>query len=147
MAFGKWEDPAAVVRGILGGILAVATLVLIVLWLSPDGVDWHWSAFVGVLWAFWVLFHDVVNLIVRPLGEIFAGVTGGGPSPQPFTIDEETAHLERLLESPTADRHRKMVTAVRLAEIYRTHQGDLAKAERLLAQYPEAPRLDAPPHS
>ena len=66
VAFSKWEDPAAVVRGILGGTLAVATLVLIVLWLSPGGVGWPWAAFVGTLWAFWALFNDVVNLIDAP---------------------------------------------------------------------------------
>ena len=146
---GRFETPAAAVRAVLGGTLGVATLALAVTWLWGGTVDWRLGAFVSALWVFWAVFHDTVNLVVRPLMEILTGVVYGTADAPAFTLDEETAFLERLLESSTADRHRKILTAVRLAEIYRTHQHDPAKADRLLAEmrvrYPEARELDGTP--
>ena len=143
---GRFEDPVQAVRAILGGTLAVATLILIVMWLSTGHLDWQWSGFVGLLWVFWAAFQDTLTLVLRPLIKIFTGAAlGAGPAPA-FTIAEETTLLERLLDSPTADRHRKLLTAVRLAEIYRTHEQDGVKADRLLARmradYPDARELD-----
>lgn len=143
---GRFEDPVAAVRAILGGALALATFILVGMWLSSGHFDWQWGRFVGLLWIFWAVFHDTLNLVVRPLMQIFTGAAlGDSPAPT-FTIEEETALLERLLESPTADRHRKVLTAIRLAEIYRTHERDHAKADRLLAEtrahYPDARELD-----
>jgi len=144
--FGSWEDPATVVRALLGGALAVATLVLGLIWLTTGVLDRSVAELLGVLWVFWVVFHDTLNLVLRPLARLFAGVAYGDAAPS-FTIDEETTYLECLLDSPSADRHRRVLTAVRLAEIYRTHQHDPAKAEGLLTamrtRYPDAPELHA----
>jgi len=144
--FGSWDDPATVVRALLGGALAVATVILGLVWFVTGALDRHLAELLGVLWVFWVVFHDTLNLVVRPLGRMFTSVAYGD-APPAFTIDEETAYLERLLDSPAADRHRKVLTAVRLAEIYRTHQGDGGRADRLLAEmrarYPDARELDA----
>lgn len=142
----RFEDPVQAVRAILGGTLAVATLMLLVTWLSTGHLDWQWAGFVGLLWGFWAVFQDTLHLVLRPLMKIFTGVAlGESPAPA-FTIAEETALLERLLDSPAADRHRKVLTAIRLAEIYRTHEKDGAKADRLLARmraaYPDARELD-----
>lgn len=146
MPLGNWENPASVVRAILGGALAVATLILGLVWLTTGAVDRHLVELLGLLWVFWVVFHDTLNLVLRPLARLFTSVAYGDAAPS-FTIEEETTYLERLLDSPAADRHRRVLTAVRLAEIYRTHQHDAAKADALLAtmraRYPDARELDA----
>src|SRR2546425_6142658 len=42
--------------------------------------------------------------------------------------------LERLLAGGGLERHREILVGVRLAEIYRLHQRDAAKAEALIAR-------------
>lgn len=145
MQFGDWENPRAAVRAILGGALILATLLLAAMALGSHHIDWQWAAFVSLLWVCWVVFNDTIDLVIMPLVRIFSGAAAG--SGIPITIDEETAYLERLVENPGADAHRRVVTAVRLAEIYRTHQHDQPKADALLArmraQYPDARELHA----
>jgi hypothetical protein len=140
---GDWEDPRSAVRAILGGALILATLLLVVMALGSHHVDWQWVAFVSLLWVFWVVFNDTVNLVIMPLVRIFSGAAAGNGVP--ITMDEETAYLERLVDNPAADAHRRVLTALRLAEIYRTHQHDPSKADTLLArmraQYPAAREL------
>jgi len=63
-----------------------------------------------------------------------------------ITMDEETAMLEHLIDAdPPPPQHRVVLAGIRLAEIYRTHQHDAAKAEaviaRLVSRYPDAPEL------
>lgn len=72
------------------------------------------------------------------------GSAGFGAPGAAFTIQEETVMLERrLVQGPTA--HQRILAGIRLAEIYRTHQRDAAKAQalvaRLCAQYPDASEL------
>ena len=65
------------------------------------------------------------------------------------SIDEghvEWRRVALLLDAdPPLPRHRTVLAGIRLAEIYRTHQHDVAKAEqvitRLVARYPDAPEL------
>src|SRR5207245_2738412 len=63
------------------------------------------------------------------------------------TVDEqERAALERLRGAlPPPSPHRLIIAGIRLAEIYRTHQKDAAKADaliaRLAAEHPDAPEL------
>lgn len=56
-------------------------------------------------------------------------------------IDAVTASLERLVDDPGTDAHHRIMGARRLAEIYRTHLNDPARAEALLtrlrARYPD----------
>src|SRR5437667_4506953 len=64
-----------------------------------------------------------------------------------ITIDQETASHEHLLAAdPPPPLHRVIIAGIRLAEIYRTHQRDVPKADaliaRLAAQYPDAPRSE-----
>src|SRR2546422_494975 len=73
-------------------------------------------------------------------------LTGGMPGSTGITIDQETASLEHLLAAdPPPPPHRVIIAGIRLAEIYRTHQRDVPKADaliaRLAAQYPDAPEL------
>ncbi len=141
-----WDDPAVIVRAVFGGALVVATAVLLGLLFATGKWDWRWFAFAATMWALWAAFHDVLSLVVRPLsGFVGRALTSGlDDSPPPITMDEETVYLERLLQAPLT-RHREILAAVRLAEIYRTHQQNQAKSDELLARlrakYPEAPEL------
>jgi len=74
-------------------------------------------------------------------------LTGGAmPGGRAITIQDETAMLERLVDAdPPPPSHRVVLAGIRLAEIYRTHEHDAAKAEaviaRLISRYPDAPEL------
>jgi len=90
----------------------------------------------------------VIRGAVEPLGRFLGGALTGGAMPggPTITIDDETAMLEHVLDAdPPLPRHRTVLAGIRLAEIYRTHQHDAAKAEqviaRLVARYPDAPEL------
>ena len=143
----EWEDPRAVVRALLGGAVAVATIFWIVMSISAQRVDWRMGAFVGLLWAIWTMYQDVVRLFVEPVTRRISGLAVGGIADGVplITITEETGYLERLLESSALTAHRRILVAVRLAEIYRTHDHDQAKSDALLARmraaYPNAPEL------
>ena len=143
----EWEDPRDVVRALLGGALAVATIFWVIMSLSAQRVDWRMGGFVGLLWAFWTMYRDVVRLFVEPVTRRISGLAVGGIADGVplITITEETGYLERLLESPGLAAHRRILVAIRLAEIYRTHEHDQAKSDALLARmrsaYPDAPEL------
>jgi hypothetical protein len=142
-----WEDPRAVVRSLLGVALAVATIFWIILSISAGRIDWRMAAFVGLLWAFWTMFNDVVRLFVEPVTRRVSSLAVGGVADgvPMITITEETGYLERLLANAELPAHRRILVAVRLAEIYRTHEHDQAKSDALLARmraaYPDAPEL------
>ena len=68
------------------------------------------------------------------------------PGGRDITIQDETAMLEHLVDAdPPPPPHRVVLAGIRLAEIYRTHEHDAAKAEaviaRLMRRYPDAPEL------
>jgi hypothetical protein len=144
-------SPLNVIRTIVGGVLALATLALVVSCVASDAPAWQLWALVGLLWAFWGFFEDVAAFVVRPFAgfvarSVGAGFGGGplGEAAPPITIDEEIVFLEHLVANPP-NAHRAIMAGIRLAEIYRTHQHDQAKSdallERLRAQYPAAREL------
>ena len=146
-----FADPPSlrgVVRGILGAALALAALALVVVSMSTRHIAWRLVTLVLTLWAAWSFFDGLFGTLVEPLGRFMANALTGGvmPGGTTITIDQETAMLEHLMNAdPSPPPHRVVLAGIRLAEIYRTHQHDAAKAEaligRLVARYPEAPEL------
>src|SRR5689334_1533638 len=141
-------SPFAVVRGVLGGALVVATALLIVVYLDSGEVDPRFAALVGALWVLWGAFHDLIGWVVAPLAGFLGGQVTGTTLDDPsarIDIDRETAMLEQLVADPPPVPHREILAGIRLAEIYRTHQHDDAKSAALLARlrakYPDAPEL------
>jgi hypothetical protein len=141
-------SPLAVVRGFLGAALLLASIGLVVGFMSTGHLDRSVAALVGVLWLIWGVLHDLVGRIFQPLLGFLGGqLLGGADAGPPVQIDlaRETAMLERLMENPPPVPHREIIAGIRLAEIYRTHQGDRAKSDALLARlrakYPEAREL------
>jgi hypothetical protein len=143
--------PLTVIRGMLGGVLALATLALLVSCVASGGVDWQLWGLIALLWTFWGFLEDIVAFVLRPLAAFvtrgFTAGFGGGPlgdPAPPITIDEETVFLEHLVAQPP-NQHRAVLAGIRLAEIYRTHEHDQAKSdallERLRTQYPDAREL------
>jgi hypothetical protein len=141
-------SPLTVVRGILGAALLVATLIVLVDFFATGHLDPRFVGLLGTLWIFWLVFHDVLGVVLQPLagwlgGQLVAG-EDGGPALR-IDIDQETAMLERLLADPPPVPHREILVGIRLAEIYRTHQRNQAKSDELLARlrakYPNAPEL------
>jgi hypothetical protein len=146
--FDDPPSPRAVVRGILGGATLLAAVALVALFLGSGRVEWRLATLVLVLWSAWSFVDSIFESLVEPLGRFLeSALTGGSmPGDPSVTIDLETATLERLLAAdPAVPAHRAILAGIRLAEIYRTHQHDAAKAaallDRLAARYPEAPEL------
>lgn len=140
--------PSTVVRVALGAAFAVAVVLFVVVSVAIGHIVWDLAAFALLLWAAWSFFGSVFESL-QSLGGLLGGtLTGGGETPPgtAITIDEETGMLERLVGAdPAPPPHRVIIAGIRLAEIYRTHQHDAAKAEALIAQlvarYPDAPEL------
>ena len=109
-------------------------------------IAWKLLALFLALWGAWSFFGQLFETLVSPLGRFLGSALTGGamPSGTGITIEQEVAMLEHLLDAdPPA--HRAVLAGIRLAEIYRTHQKDAAKADALIARltsrYPEAPEL------
>ena len=111
--------------------------------------DWRALALAGTAWSLWGVLSGLLDGEVSPLatllGNLLAdGSVGVGDSAPAVTIDEEMARLERRLGEHRSS-HQRIIAGIRLAEIYRTHQHDAAKADALIAQlcaqYPDAPEL------
>jgi len=146
-----FADPPSlrgVMRGILGAALALAALALVVVSIGTRHIEWRLLTFVLTLWAAWSFFDGLFATVVEPLGRFMTNALTGGAMPggTTITIDQETAMLEHLVQvDPPPPPHRVVLAGIRLAEIYRTHQHDTAKADaligRLVARYPEAPEL------
>ena len=141
-------SPLTVVRGFLGAAMGIATVALVVLFFSTGHLDRQLATMVGLLWLAWGVLHDVVGRVVQPLMGFLGGqLLGGSDSGPPVRIDldRETAMLEELIAHPPPVPHREILAGIRLAEIYRTHQGDRAKSDALLAhlraKYPDAREL------
>ena len=111
--------------------------------------DWRTLALAGAAWSLWGVMSGLLDGVALPLatllGNLLAGGSVGvGDTAPAVTIDEEMARLERRL-SQDPSSHQRIIAGIRLAEIYRTHQHDAAKADALIAQlcaqYPDAPEL------
>lgn len=133
-------------RGILGVAAGVTAVLAVVTLLGSGRVDWKLVALFLALWGAWSFFGQLFDTLAALLGRFFGTVLTGGEMPPGtgITIEQETATLERLLAAhPPA--HRAIIAGIRLAEIYRTHQKDHAKAEALIARlasaHPDAPEL------
>ena len=139
-----WSDPLDIARAIFGLALGVTSVVLVVVFATTG--NWKLLALVLALWTFWGIFRDMVDSLLEPLAGFVVNLLTGGytSSGPPLTIEQETAYLERLLQGHLAPHH-EILSGIRLAEIYRTHQHDQAKAdamiERLVAKYPGALEL------
>lgn len=143
------DDPPSP-RAIFGrflGLTAVGAAGALVLILVATGeFDWTLFAFLGLVWALWGFVRGVFGTLIEPAGRFLADqLTGNVPVPgDSETLDEETARFERLLDAPLTP-HREILIGVRLAEIYRLHQHDAAKADALLARlrakHPDATEL------
>jgi hypothetical protein len=147
----SYDDPPSprnVIRGVLGVALGVTLVALVLGSVASGRVAWPFLAFVLALWGAWTFFGALFDDVLAPLAR-FAGtaLTGGAMPPETrITIAEETAMLERLVTAdPPPPPHRVIVAGIRLAEIYRTHDKDGAKADalvaRLAARYPDAREL------
>ncbi|MGH7537742.1 MAG: hypothetical protein ACREMF_03835 [Gemmatimonadales bacterium] len=140
-------SPRVVVSRILGAatLLVVAALLLVLV--STGQFEWRLVTLAGILWAAWSFIGGLLGQVVEPAGRFLANhLTGNVSLPQQdYTIDEQTARLERLLTQGLKPHHAVLI-GIRLAEIYRTHQKDPAKSDILLAQlrakYPDAPELE-----
>jgi hypothetical protein len=146
-----FADPPSlreVVRGILGAALALASLALVIVLISSGHMEWQLVGLMLTLWSAWGFFDTILGSVLEPLGRFLGNALTGGAmhAGTIITIDQETAMLERLLAAdPPAPPHRATLAGIRLAEIYRTHQHDAAKADalldRLVVRYPDAPEL------
>jgi hypothetical protein len=138
----------AVLRGSLGGATAVAALALVAVSVGAKHIEWRLAALTLTLWSAWGFFDALLESVVEPFGRFLGNALTGGAMPggTAITIQDETAMLERLLDAdPPPPPHRVMLAGIRLAEIYRTHEHDAAKAEavidRLVGRFPDAPEL------
>ncbi len=133
-------DPPSVrgvVRGMLGAAMVLAALALVVVSIAAGHIEWRLGALVLALWGAWGFFDSLFGWVLEPLGEFVGNA---------LTIQDETAMLEHLVTAdPPPPPHRVVLAGIRLAEIYRTHEHDAAKAEaviaRLISRYPDAPEL------
>lgn len=148
MDFADPPSLRGVMRGILGAALALGCVALVAVSISTRHIEWRLVSLVLTLWAAWSFFDGLFGTLVEPLGRFMSNALTGGAMPggTTITIDQETEMLEHLVHSePPPPPHRVVLAGIRLAEIYRTHQRDPAKAEalidRLLERYPEAPEL------
>ena len=138
----------AVVRGILGAAIVLAGLALVVVSVAAGHIEWRLAALVLTLWGAWSFFDSLFGWVLEPLGQfVGSALTGGSlPGDKTITIEDETAMLERLVDAdPPPPRHRVVLAGIRLAEIYRTHLHDPARADAVIAglvsRYPDAPEL------
>jgi len=124
-----------------------ATVAVAVSFFATGAVAWKGVALLAALWGAWGFFGGLFDMLVAPLGRFLGNALGGGVPPPPSAtgLPQETAMLERLLAGGALERHHEILVGVRLAEIYRLHQRDAAKAEalitRLEGKYPDAPEL------
>ncbi len=146
-----FADPPSlrgVIRGILSVAMALVSLALVVVSIGAGHIEWRLVALVLALWGAWGFFDSLFGWVLEPLGRFVGDALTGGsmPGDSTITIQDETAMLEHLVAAePPPPPHRVVLAGIRLAEIYRTHEHDAAKAEaviaRLISRYPDAPEL------
>jgi len=139
--------PRQVAGRLLGVALALAMVALPVDWAESGSVSWQLVGVIGILWGVRSFVTGLFDDVLEPLGRFASSVFAGSGPEIPgarFTIDEETTKLERMMDQ-TLPAHREILIGIRLAEIYRTHEHDPAKAsqmmDRLRAKYPDASEL------
>ena len=141
------EDPFDAARVAIAGIfLLIGVIGLIAFVATGSGLA---LTLAGAAWTLWGVFSGLLSRLVEPLTTVLGNlVTGGsvgmGGTAAPLTAADEAVMLERLLEQPRS-AHEQILTGIRLAEIYRTHHRDPAKADalitRLCERYPDAREL------
>jgi hypothetical protein len=136
--------------------VARRAIAVLFLWMGIGGLavflatgEWRALALASAAWTLWGVISGLVAIVLEPFATMLAnlltgGTVGAGETGRHLTIDEEAAMLERGLDQGESPHHR-ILTGIRLAEIYRTRYRDHAKADaliaRLCAQYPDAPEL------
>ena len=143
--FVSYEPPSplAIMRGFLGVALVVTALALLLELVRHGGVNWKLVSLGLLLWAMFGFAADVYRGVVEPLGGYLnRALFAGGRS---ITLDEETVFLEQRLADPDLEPDHEILSAIRLAEIYRKYQYNRPKAEalldRLLVKYPDSREL------
>ena len=141
------DDPFDAARAAIAGIfLFIGVIGLIAFVATRSGLS---LTLAGAAWTLWGIISGLLNTVLEPLTNILGNLlTGGsvgvGGTATPLTASDEAAMLERLLEQ-SRPAHDQILTGIRLAEIYRTHDRDPAKADaligRLCEQYPDAREL------
>jgi hypothetical protein len=141
------DDPFDAARAAIAGIFLFAGVIGLVGFAATRSALALTLA--GAAWTLWGIFSGLLNRVVEPATSILANLlTGGsvgmGGTDSPLTAADEAAMLERLLEQ-SRPAHDQILTGIRLAEIYRTHDHDPAKADALIARlcerYPDAREL------
>jgi hypothetical protein len=129
---------------VLGGATVLAGVVLLALLVGSGRIEWKLVTLMLGLWGAYSFFDSLLAGLVEPFGRFLAGQLFGTDlgGATHLTIDQESVALE---DDAPPSAHRVMLAGIRLAEIYRTHEHDPAKADaliaRLAAQYPDAPEL------
>jgi len=141
------DDPFEAARAAIAGIfLFIGVLGLIAFVATRSALA---LTLAGAAWTLWTVFSGLLNRVVEPattiLGNLLTGGSVGmGGTAAPLSAADEAAMLERLLQQ-SRPAHDQILTGIRLAEIYRTHDRDPAKADALIArlceQYPGAREL------
>lgn len=135
-------SPLTIVRGFLGVTAIAALLAAGFGYVNSGSLDWRLIALVLMLWGAWSFASTIYEAVLAPLAEFFGRQLFSGRS---ITIDDEAAFLEGELERPDVERGHEILSAIRLAEIYRRYRGDASRADalldRMLVKYPDAPEL------
>jgi hypothetical protein len=126
-----------VLRGLLGGAAALAGLGVAVILVTTGKVEWRLVALAGALSAALGFASDVLDGAAAALRIMFQG----GATP---TFREEADSLERRLGGAPSPEQ-EVLWGVRLAELYRRHLGEPARAaallDRLLLKHPDSREL------
>lgn len=135
-------SPRVIVRTILGVAVATATLWVAVRFVRTGVMDWKIAGFALLLWGFWGFAATIFDSVLEPLAGFLYRALFFGSS---ISTEEETQWLEQELQRPGLEPEHEILTGIRLAEMYRTHQYNKARADavldRLMAKYPDSREL------
>src|SRR5574341_990984 len=142
----RWKDPSPgrVVRGFVAGATAVFGAAALI---SGEPKAWAACGVFGLMWAGW---DFLGGYVFGPVGDwisrLWSGEAGTNRDDVDLlpTLDDTIRLLENHLR-PGVARSVVMQSAIRLEEIYRTVQGDPAKAREVVARarqlFPDAEEL------